>query len=77
MDRRLAAGRGLAAGRMFFWYGPLASPSLQIDNVASKHHGKNNGGPNQWIIRVNIIPRLLKILLSLLVKSNRISAGGM
>jgi len=48
----------------FFWYEPVASPSLQIANVASKHHGKNNGGPNQWIIRAKIISLLLKIHLS-------------
>ena len=57
------------------WYGPLASLSLQIASVASEHHGQNNGGPNQWIIRVEIAPRLLKIHLFLLVKSSRISAG--
>jgi len=41
----------------FFWYGRLASPSLQIASVGSEHHGKNNGGPNQWIIRVKVTPR--------------------
>ena len=60
---------------VFFWYGPLANHSLQIASVGSDHHGKNNGGPNQWIIRVSITPRLLKIHLFLLVKSSWISAG--
>ena len=48
---------------------------LQIPSVASKHHGENNGGPNQWIIRVNITPQLLKIHLSLLIRSCWFSAG--
>ena len=34
-------------------YVPLASPSLQIGNVTSDDRSKN-GGPNQWIIRVEI-----------------------
>jgi len=65
----------LTAGEMFFWYGPSISLSFQIANVASEHHGKNNGGPNQWIIRVMISPRLLKIHLFLLVESSQISTG--
>jgi len=32
-----------------FWYGPLASPWLQIASMGLDHHGKTNGGPNQWI----------------------------
>ena len=36
--------------------------------MTSEHHGKNIGGPNQWIIRV-------KIRLSILVKTNWILAG--
>jgi len=48
---------------VFFWYGPLASLSLQSAIVASEHHGKNNGGPNQWI-RVEITPTFLKDLPS-------------
>jgi len=28
---------------VFFWYGLLASFSLQIANVASGHHGQNKG----------------------------------
>jgi len=64
------AGSSLTADKVFFWYGPLASLSLQIASVASEQHGKNNRGPNQWIIRVKITPRLLKIHLSLLVKSS-------
>ena len=47
-------------------YGPLASPSLQIASVALEHPSINIGGPNQWIIRANIIPRLSTIYLSLL-----------
>jgi len=31
---------------------------LQIGSTASEHHDKNNGGPNQWIIRVQISPPL-------------------
>jgi len=61
--------------RSVFWYRPLSSLSLQIASVASGHHGKNNGGPNQWIIRVKLTPELLKIHLSLLVKSSQISLG--
>ena len=37
---------------------------LQIASLALEHHGKNNAGPNQGIIRVKIIPQLLKIHLS-------------
>ena len=44
------AGSSLTADGLFFWYGPLASLSLQIASVASEHHGEKNGGPNQWII---------------------------
>jgi len=33
-----------------------------------------NGGLNQWI-NIKIIPRLLRIHLSFLVKSSRLSAG--
>ena len=40
--------------KVFFWYGPLASLSLQIANVDSDHHGKNNRSPRQWTIRVKI-----------------------
>ena len=48
--------------RGVFWNRPLASFSLQIASVASEHYCKNNGGPNQWIIRVKISPRpLLRI----------------
>jgi len=34
-----------------FWYRPLASPSLQIASVASKHYGKNKRGAivNKWL----------------------------
>jgi len=32
---------------VFFWYRPLASPSVQIASVACKQHGENHGGPNQ------------------------------
>jgi len=35
----------------------LASLSLRIASVASDHHGENNRGPYQWIIRINITPR--------------------
>jgi len=49
---------------LFFWYGPLASLSLQITSVASEHHRQNNGGPNQ-LIRIKITSWLLKIRLSL------------
>jgi len=31
-------------------YGTLASLVLQIASMASEHHGKNVGRPNQWII---------------------------
>jgi len=68
------AGSSLTACGVFFWYGPLESPSLQIASVASDHHGKNNGGRNRWI-RSEIIPWLLKIHLSLHDKSSQISAG--
>jgi len=44
----------------------LASLSPQLSSVGSDHYGKNNGGPNQWIVRVNITPRLSKIHFSLL-----------
>ena len=53
----------------------LYSPSSQIASVVWEHHSENNGGLSQWIIRVNITPRLLKIHLSLLVKSNQVSVG--
>ena len=43
--------------RVLFWYGTLASPSLQIASAGSEHHGKNDGGPNQWI-KVKITPPL-------------------
>jgi len=68
------AGLSLTAGGVFFSYGPLESLSLQIASMISEHHGKNNRGPNQWIIRVKITPWLLKIHLSLVVKGSRISA---
>jgi len=55
----------LTAGEVSFWNRPLASLSLQIASMVSKHHGKNNGGPNQWIVRLKITTRLLKIHLSL------------
>jgi len=48
------------------------SLSHQIASVASEHHGKSNGGPNQWIIRVKITPRLSKIHLSFLINNSRI-----
>jgi len=32
-------GSSLTADGVFFWYGPLASLSLQIDNMASDHYG--------------------------------------
>ena len=44
-------------------------------SMASKHRSKNDGGANQWIIRVKITPRLLKIQLSLFDKNSRVSAG--
>jgi len=59
----------------FLWYGPLASLSLQIGSVASEHHGKNNGGPNQWIVKVQITPPLLKIHLPLLEKRSGVLTG--
>jgi len=52
----MIACSSLTVGWLFFRYGPLASFSLQIDSEASEHHGKNNGGPNQWIIRIKITP---------------------
>jgi len=58
------------AGEVLFWYGSLATPSLQIASVAPEHDGKNNGGPNKWIIRVKITPQLSEIHLSLLAKSS-------
>jgi len=70
-------GSSLTVGGVFFWYEPLASFSLQMASMASKHRSKNDGGANQWIIRVKITPRLLKIQLSLLVKISRISVGDM
>jgi len=51
----MIAGSSLTAGGVFVWYGPLASLSLRIASVASEHHDKNNGGPNQWIIRAKIL----------------------
>ena len=60
---------------VFFWYGPLASLSLQIAYVASEHCGKNNESPNRWIITTKITPRLLKIHRSLLNKGSRVSVG--
>jgi len=70
------AGSSLTTGGVYFWCGPLASPSLQISSVDSDHHNKKwgLGGPNHWI-KVQIIPRLLKIHLSLLVKSSWILGG--
>jgi len=65
----------LTVDRVCFWYGSLASLSLQIASVALEHHSKNSGGPNQWIIRVKITPWLSKIHLCLLVKSIRILGG--
>ena len=65
----------LTASEVCFWYGPLASPSLQIASVALEYHGKNNWGPNQWIVRVKITPRLLKIHLAFLNKSSWILDG--
>jgi len=55
--------RRFTADWVFYWYGTLASPSLQIGSMALKYHGKKNGGPNQWIIQIH---------LSFLVKSSRI-----
>jgi len=40
-----------------------------------EYHGKNNWGPNQWIVRVKITPRLLKIHLAFLNKSSWILDG--
>jgi len=34
------AGSSPTAGGVFFWYGPLASLSLQIARVGSDHHTK-------------------------------------
>jgi len=34
------AGSSPTVGRVFFWYGPLASLSLQIASVGSDHHAK-------------------------------------
>jgi len=34
------AGSSHAAGGVFFWYGPLASLSLQIASMGSDHHSK-------------------------------------
>ena len=42
--------------------------------MASERHGKNNGGPNHWI-GVKIVPRLVKIHLSVLEKSSQVLAG--
>ena len=53
---------------------PSVSPSLEIASVGLDQHGKK-GGPNQWIIRVNTTLQLLKIHLSLLKNSSRVSAG--
>ena len=36
-------------------------PLTPNTSVASDPHGKNNGGPSQWIIRIKISTRLLKI----------------
>jgi len=36
------SGSILTVGGVSFWYGPLASLSLQIASVASEHHSKNN-----------------------------------
>ena len=46
-----------------------------LSHMASDHHGKNNGGPNQWIIRVKITARFLGIHLSLFDQSSRVPAG--
>ena len=62
VDRRFESHRR----RGVFWYGPLASPLLQISSLASEHRGEKNAGPNQWIIPVKITPWLLQIHLSLL-----------
>jgi len=43
VDRRFESHRR----RGVFWYGPLASPLLQISSLASEHRGEKNAGPNQ------------------------------
>jgi len=67
-------GSSLAADGEFFWYGPLATPSLQIASMGSDHCDKKNGGPNRWI-SCKITPRSLKIRLSLFEKSDQFLAG--
>jgi len=66
----------LIGGGVFFWYGLLASFSLQIASVASEHYGENKGGIDQWI-RSGWLLKIIKINRSLLVKSSQISAGDM
>jgi len=65
----------LTAGRVFLEWAFSSFP-LQVANVALENHSTYKGGPNQWIIRVKVTPQLLKIHLSLLDKSSRISASG-
>jgi len=67
------AGSSLTAGEVLFWYGPLASLSFQIASVDSDHHAKR--WRSQPAIGVKIVAQLLKIHLSLLDKSSRISVG--
>ena len=60
---------------VFLVWAIIASCPLQNASVGLDHHCKNNGGSDQWIMRVKITPRLLKIHLSLLEKSSSVSAG--
>jgi len=43
------AGSSLTADGLFFWYGPLASLSLQIASVASEHHGEKMEVPTSGL----------------------------
>jgi len=40
--------------------------------MVPEHHDKENGGRNQWIIKVKITPQLLKIHLYFFVKGSQI-----
>ena len=51
MHRTIKENRWLGGKHTGFW-NRSTGLSFSIASVGSEDHGKNNGGPNQWTIRV-------------------------
>jgi len=68
------AGLSLTASGVFLGYRQTSRSQL-LARTGTEYHGKNNADHNQWIIRVEFTPRLLKTHLTVLEKNSQVLTG--